>query len=85
MFEGYSADMRTGNNNIDENGRQPQVNFKWKTTSKKIIFPKTIKSKNNGVGTAPGFTFFILLKYFCSHRWGSLLPGLLMLLLLLDL
>ena len=35
-------------------GRRPQFFSKWKTTSKKIMQPKTIKTKNNGCGTAPG-------------------------------
>ena len=40
--------------NFFEKGRRPQFFGKCKTTSKKIMQPKTIKSKNNGCGTAPG-------------------------------
>ena len=39
-------------------GRQPQFLWKMKTTSKKIIQPKTIKSKNNNTfenGRQPQF------------------------------
>ena len=41
------------NLNFFEKGRRPQFLRKCKTTSKKIIQPKTIKSQNNGCGTAP--------------------------------
>ena len=34
--------------------------LKIETTSKKIIQPTTIKSKNNGCGTAPGNLVYIL-------------------------
>ena len=39
-----------------ENGRQPQKKMQPKTIKIKSnnIFEKTIKSKNNGCGTAPG-------------------------------
>ena len=40
--------------NVFEKGRRPNFFFKLKTTSKKIMQLKTIKSKNNGCGTAPG-------------------------------
>ena len=45
--------IKCKNNTILENGRQPQVIEKWKQPQKKMQ-PKTIKSKDNGCGTAPG-------------------------------
>jgi hypothetical protein len=32
-----------------EKGRQPQFLRKWKTTSKKIVQPKALESKNNNI------------------------------------
>ena len=46
--------------NCFEKGRRPQFLGKCKTTSKKIIQQKTIKSKNNGCGTAPSNLVFII-------------------------
>ena len=36
--------------------------LKIETTSKKIIQPTTIKSKNNGCGTAPGNLVIIIIQ-----------------------
>ena len=59
--------------------------FKWKTTPiylemednlKKIIHPKTIKSKNNGCGTAPGnLVNNILSVYMLQLVYDSPLPN----------
>ena len=46
------------NPNLFERGRRLNV-FKMGTTSKKIMQPKTSKSKNNGCGTAPGNLVYI--------------------------
>ena len=54
--------IKSKNNNIfkmedDINffkGRRPHFFFKWMTTFKNIMQLKTIKSKNNDCGTAPG-------------------------------
>jgi hypothetical protein len=54
--------IKCKNKTIFENGRRPQFFEKGRRpqffgkckTSKKIMQPKTIKSKNNGCGTAPG-------------------------------
>ena len=37
-----------------ENGRQPQFFVNGRRPQQKIMQPKTIKSKDNGCGTAPG-------------------------------
>jgi hypothetical protein len=59
--------MQKRNDNIFENGRQPKLflnkeddlNFlKIEDDIKKIMQPKTIKSKNNGCCTAPGNLVF---------------------------
>ena len=44
---------KSKNNNIFENRKQTNF-FKKEDDPKKIMQPKSIKSKNNGCGTAPG-------------------------------
>ena len=51
--------------NLFEKGRRPNFFEKSKTTSKKIMQPKTIKSKNNGCGTAPGN---LVTEYYGSYK-----------------
>ena len=46
--------IKSNKNNTFENEDDLIFFFKWKTTSKYIMQPKTIKSKNNDCGTAPG-------------------------------
>ena len=66
--------IKCKNNTILENGRQSQfilkeeddlMFLKMETTSKKIMQPSTIKSKDNGCGTAPGNLVFIYFPVIC--------------------
>ena len=50
--------------NLFEKGRRPNFFWKSKTTSKKIMQPQTIKTKNNGCGTAPGN---LVLRYYLTQ------------------
>ena len=45
--------------NLFEKGRRPNFFENRRRPQKKIMQPKTIKSKNNGCGTAPGNLVFI--------------------------